>query len=156
MSAYHETFWVFIGTTGPIIALANVITFSQATDALTLLPEKDRSPGLDAGKSSRRSGFFRFLRRWHIVFVAVCFACSLALTLLAALSLWQHKDSIPGPVVIGILVFTFVLLFILGACSASFARRLDDLRDQRIVQGLSEVLADSVRVPSEHRRSKQE
>ena len=156
MSAYHEAFWVFIGTTGPIIALANVITFSQATDAVALLPEKDRSPELDADKSTLRSGFFGFLRRWHIVFVAVCIACSLALTLLAALSLWQHKDRIPGPVVNGILVFTFVLLFILGACSATFARRLEDLRVQHLVQGLSKVLADGARIPGEHRSSKQE
>ncbi len=41
MSAYHEAFWLFIGTTGPIIALANVVTFGQATDAVVLLREPD-------------------------------------------------------------------------------------------------------------------
>lgn len=142
MSAYRETFWAFVGTTGPIIALANVLTFSDATYAVARLrvydsksvPEdrksvpEDQQPTSDAGKDGARTKFFRVLRRGHIYFVGLCFALSLTLTLLAALALWQHSDIIPGPWVIVLIIITFVLLFILGACSAAFKRRLEDLQ----------------------------
>lgn len=129
MSAYHEAFWIFVGTTGPIIALANVVTFGQATDAVVRLREQDKRPAeVPPGTSRPRAEFFRILRLGHIYFVSLSFAFSLTLTLLAALSLWSQSNIIPGPVVIGLLVITFVLLFILGACSASFTRRLEDLR----------------------------
>jgi hypothetical protein len=142
MSAYRETFWAFVGTTGPIIALANVLTFSDATYAVARLrvydrksvPEdrksvpEDQQPTSDAGKDGARTKFFRVLRRGHIYFVGLCFALSLTLTLLAALALWQHSDIIPGPWVIVLIIITFVLLFILGACSAAFKGRLEDLQ----------------------------
>jgi hypothetical protein len=51
------------------------------------------------------------------------------LTLLAAFSLWWQKNVIAGPWVIVLLSVTFALLFILGACSAAFKRRLKDLRE---------------------------
>jgi hypothetical protein len=132
MPAYHEAFWIFIGTTGPIIALANVVTFGQATDAVVRLREHDKGPAVvRPGTSRGRAEFFRMLRLGHIYFVCLSFALSLTLTLLAAFSLWSQSDVMPGPWVFLLLIITFVLLFILGACSASFTRRLDDLRAAR-------------------------
>ena len=129
MPAYHEAFWIFIGTTGPIIALANVITFGQATDAVVRLREEDRRrPEVPSGRSRLSAELFRILRLGHIYFVCLSFASSLALTLFGALSLWSQSNFIPGPVVIWLLVLTFALLFVLGACSSSFTRRLEDLR----------------------------
>ena len=127
MSAFRETFWAFVGTTGPIIALANVLTFGDATDAVVRLRDQDRKPVPPGGKNWVKAKLFRLLRLGHIYFVGACFALALALTLLAALSLWQHKNVIAGPWVIVLLIITFALLFTLGACSAAFKRRLDDL-----------------------------
>jgi uncharacterized membrane protein YccC len=135
MSAYHQAFWAFVGTTGPIIALANVLTFNDATYAVARLrrndrksaPE-DREPASVLGKDRVRAEFFRILRLGHIYFVGLCFALSLTLTLLAAFALWQRTDIIAGPWVIVLIIITFTLLFILGACSAAFKRRLEDLQ----------------------------
>jgi hypothetical protein len=131
MSNYHEIFWAFVGTTGPIIALANVITFGDATTAVVKLSDLDRKWTPVPGQSRVTSGFFYLLRRGHIYFVGLCFALSLTLTTLAALALWQQSDIIAGPVVITLIISTFVLLFILAACSESFKRRLKDLRESQ-------------------------
>lgn len=142
MSAYREAFWLFVGTTGPILALANVLTFSDATYAVARLRRYDRKSDPEdrkltcedqksdpvPRKDRMRIEFFRLLRLGHIYFVALCFALSLTLTLLAAFALWQRTDIIAGPWVIVLIIITFALLFILGACSASFKRRLDDLQ----------------------------
>jgi uncharacterized membrane protein YhaH (DUF805 family) len=131
MSAYHEIFWAFVGTTGPIIALANVITFGDATTAVVKLHDIDRkwTPVLE--ESRVKSRFFYLLRRGHIYFVGLCFILALTLTTLAGLSLWQQSDIIAGPLVIAFIIITFVLLFILGACSESFKRRLEDTRESQ-------------------------
>jgi hypothetical protein len=131
MSAYHDLFWVFVGTTGPIIALANVITFGDATTAVAKLRDLDRNWTPVPGERQVRSKFFYHLRRGHIYFVGLCFALSLTLITLAALALWQQSDIIAGPWVITLIIITFVLLFILGACSESFKRRLEDLRESQ-------------------------
>jgi ABC-type glycerol-3-phosphate transport system permease component len=115
MAAYREQFWVFVGTTGPIIALASVLTFGQATDAWHYLRKED--------KESKGSRFWRLMRLSHIYFVVLSFALSLTLTILAAYSLWQRTNAINGPWVIALIFVTFVLVFILGACTASFKRR---------------------------------
>jgi FtsH-binding integral membrane protein len=126
MSAYHEAFWAFVGTTGPIIVLANVVTFGHSTDAIVRLRARDRNWAKVPGKNWASTELFRLLRLGHLGFVGVCFALSLALTILAALSLWQRTDIIAGSGVIALLIITFVLLFILGVCSASFKRRLSN------------------------------
>lgn len=128
MSAYHEAFWIFVGTTGPIIALANVLTFGDATDAVNRLRDQDPNPTSFSEERGVRAKFFHLLRLGHIYFVALCFALALTLTLLAAFSLWQEADIIAGSWVIALLVVTFILLFILGSCSASFKRRMEDLQ----------------------------
>ena len=127
MSAYHEAFWVFVGTTGPIIALANVITFGDATTAVAKLRNQDRNWNPDPGQNEVKSRIFYLLRRGHIYFVGLCFVLSLTLTTLAAFALWQQTDIIAGPWVIALIFITFSLLFILGACSESFKRRLKAL-----------------------------
>jgi hypothetical protein len=127
MSAYHELFWAFVGTTGPIIALANVTTFGHATTAVAKLRDLDRKWTPVPGQNPIRSGFFYLLRRGHIYFVGLCFALSLTLTILAALALWQQSDVIAGTWAITLIIITFVLLFILAACSESFKRRLKAL-----------------------------
>ncbi len=132
MPTYHEAFWVLMGTIAPIIALANVVTFSQATDAVIYLRKKDRQQKQSSGNNSQQSSgnnslidrSFSLLRHGHIYFVGLCFALSLVLILLAALSLWQREDAIAGSWVIALLLVTFLLLFVLGACSASFNRKL--------------------------------
>ena len=126
MSDYHEAFWVFVGTTGPIIALASVLTFGQATDAWALLRDEDRQ-----STHSRGDRFWRLMRLSHIYFVILSFTLSLALTLLAAVALWQRMDVIDGPWVIVLISVTFLLVFILGACTASFRRRLNPLWNLR-------------------------
>jgi hypothetical protein len=132
MSAYPETFWAFVGTTGPVIALANVVTFSQATDAVVQLRDEDLKPVLEHEEKRARKKIFRILRLGHIYFVSVCFALSVVLTMLAAFALWRHENSLAVPWVIALLIITFVLLFILGACSASFSRRLADLKESQL------------------------
>jgi hypothetical protein len=57
MSAYHELFWAFVGTTGPIIALANVTTFGRATTAVAELRDLDRKWTPVPGQNPIRSGF---------------------------------------------------------------------------------------------------
>jgi hypothetical protein len=131
MSAYREAFWAFVGTTGPIITLANVITFGDATTAVTKLRDQDRKSASVPGQNRVKTEFFRLLRRGHIYFVSLCFALSLTLTTLAAFALWQQTDIIAGPWVIALIIITFTLLFILGACSASFKRRLKDLQESQ-------------------------
>jgi hypothetical protein len=129
MPDYHEAFWIFVGTTGPIIALANVITFGDATTAIVKLREQDREWKSVDGQNWVKSKIFYLLRRGHIYFVGLCFALSLTLTTLAAVALWQQTDIIAGPWVIALIIITFALLFILGACSESFKRRLKALRE---------------------------
>jgi hypothetical protein len=125
MSAYREAFWVFVGTTGPIIALASVLTFGQATDAWAYLRDQDWSTTPPPGKKPTGwPKFWRFMRQSHIYFVILSFALSLTLTMLAAVALWQRTDIIDGPWVIALIFITFVLVFILGACTASFRRAL--------------------------------
>lgn len=131
MSGYHEAFWIFVGTTGPIIALANVITFGDATTAVVRLRDQDRVWKPADGENQVKSKVFYLLRRGHIYFVGLCFALSLTLTTLAAIALWQQTDIIAGPLVIALIIITFALLFILGACSESFKRRLEALRESR-------------------------
>jgi hypothetical protein len=131
MSAYREAFWIFVGTTGPIIALANVITFGDATTAVVKLRDQDRKWGPAPGQNRVKSKFFYLLRRGHIYFVGLCFALSLTLTTLAAFALWLQTNIIAGPWVIALIIITFVLLFILGACSASFKRRLKALQESQ-------------------------
>jgi hypothetical protein len=127
MSAYREGFWLFVGTTGPIIALANVLTFGQATDAQVFLrdedPQSQPQPGDHLGDK-----FFRLLRRGHIFFVTLCFLLSVALTMLAAFSLWQRANVLAGSWTIALLIITFALLFVLGACSAALRRREHRIR----------------------------
>jgi hypothetical protein len=130
MSAYHEQFWVFVGTTGPIIALGTVLTFGQATDARAFLREQEeRRSTPDTCESWRHFKFWRFMRRSHFYFVILSFVLSMTLTMLAAVSLWRQTNTIDGPWVIALIFMTFVLVFILGACTASFNRRLDPLRN---------------------------
>jgi hypothetical protein len=136
MSTYHEAFWVFVGTTGPILALANVVTFSQATDWFAVR-DKERelaAVGRQSGKGSedtngeqqeRSDRFYKFLRDGHIWFVGLCFSLSLILTTVAAFALSWQRTVFPGPPgVIGLIIATFVLLFVLGACSAALGRRM--------------------------------
>jgi hypothetical protein len=132
MSAYPEMFWAFVGTTGPIIALANVVTFGQATDAVVRLRDEDRKAILEHEEKRAKKRIFRILRLGHIYFVSVCFALSVVLTMLAAFALWRHENSLAVPGVIALLIITFALLFILGACSASFSRRLADLEESQL------------------------
>jgi hypothetical protein len=129
MSDYHDMFWVLVGTIGPIIALTNVVTFGHATNAIARLRARDRNWANVPGKNRVSTEFFRFLRLGHIYFVGLCFALSLTLTTLAVFALWQRTDVIAGPVVITLLIITFALLFILEICSASFRRRLTNLRE---------------------------
>ena len=131
MSAYHDMFWAFVGTAGPIIGLANVITFGDATTAVANLRDEDRNWTPDPKQNPVKERFFYLLRRGHIYFVGLCFALSLTLTTLAALALWQRSDIIAGPWVIALIIITFVLLFILGACSESFKRRLEALKESQ-------------------------
>jgi hypothetical protein len=131
MSDYHEAFWIFVGTTGPIIALANVITFGDATTAVAKLRDQDREWNPVSGQNRVKSKIFYLLRRGHIYFVGLCFALSLILTTLAAFALWQQTDIIAGPWVIALIIITFALIFILGACSESFKRRLKALPESQ-------------------------
>lgn len=78
-----------------------------------------------------KSRFFYLLRGGHIFFVSLCFALSLTLTTLAAFALWWRSDVMPGPWAIALVIITFILLFILAACSESFKRRLEDLRESQ-------------------------
>lgn len=125
---YHESFWILIGTAAPIIALANVVTFGQAMDAKARLS----SQGRDRDFSTPRKTFFSLLRLGHPYFVGLCFLASAALIILAAASLWQEKDVWAGFWTIFLLGATLILLFILGVCSASFNRKLEDWK---IAQG---------------------
>jgi hypothetical protein len=129
MSAYREPFWVFVGTTGPIIALATVLTFGHATDARAYLRGPNEKSAPDPGESERHFRFWRFMRRSHFYFVILSFALSLTLTMLAAVALWQRTNIIDGSWVMALIFITFVLVFILGACTASFRRDLDPLRN---------------------------
>jgi hypothetical protein len=129
MAAYDESFWVFVGTTGPIVALANVVTFGQATDAVALLRVRDRRSVPVPGENRVRTEFFRLLRRGHIYFVGLSFAFSRIFTTLSAFALWERENIIAGPWVIALIITAFALLFILGACSAALTRRLSALRE---------------------------
>jgi uncharacterized membrane protein YccC len=127
MSAYREGFWAFVGTTGPIIALASVLSFGQATDAKTLLGNQDRRSASSPDEDGR-DRFWRIMRLSHIYFVILSFALSLTLTMLAAVALWQRTNVMDGPWVMVLIFITFVLVFVLGACTASFKRRLNSLQ----------------------------
>lgn len=122
---YHEPFWTLIGTVAPIIALANVVSFSQAMDAKARLPPQKND------FSTPGQAIFSLARLGHPYFVILCFLSSGALIIISVTSLWLKEDALPGFWIIVMLAATLILLFILAACSASFNRKLEDWKIAR-------------------------
>jgi hypothetical protein len=103
--AYHETFWVVIGTAAPVIALAGTVTFFQAPGALS-------DAGLvrgDAGRTAIHAAWLAFIAS------VACISLEVGALWAALSSIAARADAAGVTVIQYVTVGGFVLLLPAGA-----------------------------------------
>jgi hypothetical protein len=124
--AFHEDFWVVVGTAAPVIALGNTVAAGQIFEALdTLRPDKPLPP-VPATSLRQKMRLIRQVPGWSAYLIAVvAFTLNAVALSVALISLSSGRDIWPTLAAV-VTVVAAMLLTMVEVVSLAFAR--DEIR----------------------------